>query len=142
MGKRRDWLLSHRDYFIEFLRVYLGGVLIYKGVFFLRDIEHLLGMIQLANEPYINLALAHYIVFAHLIGGFFLMLGFLTRVVIATQIPILMGAVFVVHIQEGEFGDNSSLEFAMMVLLMLVVFLVYGSGRLSVDHYLETSRPT
>ena len=30
----------------------------------------------------------------------------------------------------------------MMVLLMLVVFLVYGSGRLSVDHYLETSRPT
>ncbi|EMN51352.1 hypothetical protein LEP1GSC088_4532 [Leptospira interrogans str. L1207] len=31
------WLKDHRDWLVDFLRIYLGGVLIYKGLEFLYD---------------------------------------------------------------------------------------------------------
>lgn len=68
-----------------------------------------------------------------------MVIGLLTRVVVLFQIPILFGAVFLVHSQEGAFAANSSLEYAVLVLLTLVVFAFYGSGKWSVDYLLDKS---
>jgi putative oxidoreductase len=62
------------------------------------------------------------------------MVGFLTRVAAIVQIPILFGAVFVIHRPDGLFALGQSLEFSALVLLLLVVFAIAGSGRLSLDH--------
>ena len=51
------------------------------------------------------------------------------------QIPILLGAVFMVHRSEGFLTSGQSLEFSSLVLFLLAVFLVGGAGRLSLDYY-------
>jgi uncharacterized membrane protein YphA (DoxX/SURF4 family) len=79
-------------------------------------------------------ALLHYVALAHFVGGALLALGLLTRLAALAQIPILAGAVFIVHRQDGLFALGQSLEFSALVLFLLCVFLVSGAGRLSLDH--------
>jgi uncharacterized membrane protein YphA (DoxX/SURF4 family) len=68
-----------------------------------------------------------------LFGGAFLAIGFLTRIAALVQIPVLIGAVFVIHFHEGFFTKAQTLEFASLVLFILLLFIFYGSGPLSVD---------
>ena len=140
MQKTMVWVEAHKSDLIEFVRMYLGGVLLFKGLFFIQDIDKLTALMG-GETVYMPLAIAHYIVFAHIVGGIFLTIGFLTRVVVLFQIPVLLGAVFLVHFKQGLFSSGSSLEFALMVLLLLVAFMFYGSGRLSVDYYLDNANP-
>lgn len=76
----------------------------------------------------------HYVVFAHLTGGLFIVLGLLTRLSIAIQLPIVLGAVAINFI--GEM-DVSNLIQAVLVLIFSVYFLFAGSGKISVDYRLK-----
>ena len=78
--------------------------------------------------------LLHYVILAHFIGGLLLTIGLFTRLAALAQIPILAVAVFIVHRQDGLFAMGQSLEFSALVLFLLVVILVSGAGRLSLDH--------
>jgi uncharacterized membrane protein YphA (DoxX/SURF4 family) len=49
------------------------------------------------------------------------------------QIPILAGAVFIVHRQDGLFAMGQSLELSALVLFLLVLFVISGAGKLSLD---------
>ena len=77
-----------------------------------------------------------YVIFAHLCGGAFLAIGLLTRLSALIQIPVLMGAVFLVHWQEGLITLGQSLEFSSLVLVLLLIIFIYGPGRLSLDYYI------
>jgi uncharacterized membrane protein YphA (DoxX/SURF4 family) len=76
----------------------------------------------------------HYVMIAHFVGGAMLTVGFLTRIAALAQIPILFGAVFFVHRQDGLFALGQSLEFSALVLFLLCVFVVSGAGKLSLDY--------
>jgi hypothetical protein len=52
-------------------------------------------------------------------------------------VPILFGAVFVVHSSGGLLNPGQSLEFSALVLALLVVYFIFGSGELSVDRLLR-----
>src|SRR5689334_8763667 len=82
--------------------------------------------------------LAHYVVFAHIIGGILIAFGLLTRFACIIQIPILLGALFVVNAQGGIFTPFTEIWMAILVLLLLGFFLIEGSGPISVDHYMRT----
>jgi uncharacterized membrane protein YphA (DoxX/SURF4 family) len=60
-----------------------------------------------------------------------------TRLAALIQVPVLLGAVFIVHLRQGLFGPGQNLELAVLVLLLLLVSVVHGGGKLSVDHYLR-----
>jgi uncharacterized membrane protein YphA (DoxX/SURF4 family) len=79
--------------------------------------------------------LLHYIIAVHVIGGFLLTIGMVTRLSAAMQIPALVGAIFIVHLRERLFSTSEGLELSALVLVMLIVITVFGAGRLSVDHY-------
>lgn len=130
------WLDANRDVFLDLLRIYLGIGLLVKGVHFIGNGGALLQTLELRNVPYAGMALAHYIALAHLVGGLFLGAGFLTRIAALVQVPILVGAVFYVHLREGLFTAGQTLEFSALVLFMLLVFSLAGAGRLSLDHFL------
>jgi uncharacterized membrane protein YphA (DoxX/SURF4 family) len=49
-------------------------------------------------------------------------------------VPILIGAVFFVHRGEGLLTATQSLEFSALVLFLLLVFVVSGAGKLSLDY--------
>ena len=43
------------------------------------------------------------------------------------------------RVREGLFAQGQSLELTLLVLFLLVLFTINGSGRLSVDHYRRAS---
>jgi putative oxidoreductase len=71
---------------------------------------------------------------------FLLAIGLITRIAALIQVPILFGAIFFVHMQQGLFSRQQDLEFVILVLFLLLMFAVYGGGRLSVDYVLEKRR--
>ena len=79
----------------------------------------------------------------HLPGGLLLAIGLLTRVAALAQIPILLGAIFYVHLSNRmRVEPRQELEFATLVLFLLVLVFSYGGGRLSVDHLLSRKGKT
>lgn len=128
---------------LDLLRIYLGIALFVRGILFLSDTSRLSQMVS--GSWFTSYALAHAVVMAHLAGGLMLAVGCYTRLAAAVQIPLLAGAVFLVHLREGLLGPSDSLELSALVLVALVVYAIFGSGPLSLDHYLDRpslERPT
>jgi len=121
---------------LDLIRIYLGVGLLVRGALFISRPDILVEFLKHTNSWFIPLAAAQYVVAAHLCGGILLALGLGTRVAAAVQIPPLLGAVLFVHIGEGLLTAGQSLEFAALVLIMLVAFSVFGSGHLSLDAWL------
>ncbi len=134
------WADTHHPRWIDFIRVALGLFILYKGILFISDTEALMGLISGMDIGFFHMALAHYVAFAHLVGGILIALGLLTRLAIIVQLPILFGAVFFVNISQGFLSVSNNLEFEMSlaVFVLLIIFLVYGSGKFSLDHFMKT----
>jgi uncharacterized membrane protein YphA (DoxX/SURF4 family) len=87
------------------------------------------------NVAFAGAALAHYVVFAHILGGPLIAVGLFTRVVSVIQLPILIGAVIFVNYPKGflSLGNQMELSSSIIVLVGLVVFVVFGAGKYSID---------
>jgi uncharacterized membrane protein YphA (DoxX/SURF4 family) len=128
-----QWLNDNRDMCIEALRIYLGLGLVLKGVLFITNKQLAAEYVSQLYFPFFNFLLIHLIVIVHIAGGIFLAIGFLTRIAALVQVPILLGAIFFIHWHQDLFDANENLEFVLLVLFLLLVFVGYGGGRLSVD---------
>ena len=87
------------------------------------------------NTYFAGATLAHYIVFAHILGGPLIAFGLFTRIICFIQLPILIGAVFLVNYPRGflSLGQYMELGLCITVLVGLIVFMVFGAGRFSID---------
>jgi uncharacterized membrane protein YphA (DoxX/SURF4 family) len=121
---------------MDLIRIYLGVGLMVRGALFISRPDILVEFLKRTHSWFVPLAAAQYVVAAHLCGGILLALGLGTRVAAAVQIPPLLGAVLFVHIGEGLLTAGQSLEFAALVLVMLMAFSVFGAGRISLDAWL------
>ncbi len=132
------WIESHRDVAFDLLRMYLGAGLLARGVLFIVRPETFMELLEGADEGWVASTGLMYVVAAiHIIGGAMLAVGFLTRLAALVQIPILAGAVFLIHWQGGLFSGSQSFEFSALVLFLLVLVFLHGSGRWSIDHNRE-----
>jgi len=52
-------------------------------------------------------------------------------------LPILIGAIFFINAPRGIYAVGSELEYSILVLLLLLFFLIYGSGPLSADDMIK-----
>ena len=111
-----------------------------KGGMFLADTESLRQLIEDTHIQVYTWGAVHYVAFAHLVGGILIALGLLTRVAVAFQLPVLFVAVFFVNVTGGLTFLNSELWVSLVVLGLLLLFLVVGSGPYSVDHQLKTRK--
>jgi uncharacterized membrane protein YphA (DoxX/SURF4 family) len=97
------------------------------------------------NVYFAGMTLAHYVVFAHILGGPLIFFGLFTRIVSLVQLPILIGAVFMVNYPKGflSIGQHMELWVSIVVLSGLLIFMIFGAGRFSIDakrrRELETS---
>jgi putative oxidoreductase len=131
------WADAHRDYWLDCVRIYLGLGLLARGLLLITNTStgYFVDLLQRSGQPWITSGIMlHYVMVAHFVGGLLLTIGFLTRIAALVQIPILVGAVFFVHRQDGLFALGQSLEFSALVLFLLCVFLVAGAGKLSLDY--------
>jgi putative oxidoreductase len=133
------WGDTHHPKWIDILRVILGIFLCYKGLDFLAHMS--LELDRLANKisgPSVPLMIiGHYVVFAHMLGGFLLAIGLATRLACLIQIPILLGAIIFVNSSERLFTPYSELALSILVLLLLIYFLIVGNGRWSFDNMVK-----
>lgn len=136
----RSWLESNRDLCIEALRIYLGIGLFLKGIHFLFSNASLNSLMDSPDIPFFSVIGVHLIGMAHIVGGTLLAMGLLTRIAALIQVPILFGAVLFVHWSSGLFSTEPTLEFTLLVLFLLLMFSIYGPGRLSIDHVLARKR--
>lgn len=142
--KIEHWGDVHQTKWLDFLRIILGLVIFGRGVSFISDTTTLQNLITENNifgfsSVLISMAI-HIVAFAHLVGGILIMLGLVTRFAVVIQIPILLFAVFFVNLTKGFSMLNSELWLSIIVLFMLILFWIVGSGPLSVDEGLKNKK--
>ena len=131
----QHWGTIHHPRWLVCLRVALGIALFFKGISFLSNtiaLETILVESSLSISPSWLILL---ITWVHLLGGFLIIIGLLTRWAILPQIPILLGAVIFVNAPKGIFAAESEFVFSLVILLMLIFFFAEGGGPLSLDDY-------
>lgn len=129
------WGNSHRPGFLDIFRIALGVFITYKGISFITSMSQFEDTTAGINVWFAGAVVTHYVIFAHLLGGPMIAVGLFTRIAALLQIPILIGAVFLVNAPKGLFsvGNHMELEISIIVLVGLVVFMVFGAGRYSID---------
>lgn len=142
--KIEHWGDVHHAKWLDAIRIVLGLLILSKGIAFVSDTETWRDwMIQNSTFGFSGLmamALVHTVALTHLVGGVLITLGLVTRFAVVIQIPILLGAVFFVNLTQGFSALNSELWLSLIVLMLLVLFWIAGSGPYSVDHWLKSSR--
>ena len=129
------WGNSHRPGFLDVFRIALGVFLTYKGLEFITNMDELEMTTSGVNVAFAGAALAHYVVFAHILGGPLIAFGLFTRIVSLIQMPILIGAVIFVNYPKGflSMGNQMELWASVVVLVGLIVFMIFGAGKYSID---------
>ncbi len=133
--KIEGWGNSHRPGWLDFLRIILGLFITFKGFEFMFNIEGLRGTTAGMDMMFSGAALAHYVIFAHALGGPLIIFGLFTRIASLIQVPILIGAVIFVNYPKGflSVGNHMELEISLIVLAGLITFMVFGGGKFSID---------
>src|SRR5690606_8956309 len=88
------WSEVHHIQWREYLRIFLGIIILAKGVSFVSDREAVRSLIEQTNLELYVLGAVDYVVFTHVVGGLFVILGFQTRLASILLLPMLIGAVF------------------------------------------------
>jgi MFS transporter, NNP family, nitrate/nitrite transporter len=119
------------------LRIFLGFALIVKGIYFILNMAEIEALTQ--NLGLFDTTIAWYVVLAHIAGGMGLVVGMFTRGAAAANVLVLIGAIVFVHGSESMFGEDSGLQFSILVLVCLSLFVWKGAGRLSMDYLRQWS---
>lgn len=133
------WGDTHHPLWVDFIRMALGIFLCYRGYEFLHSMSEMIGLMS-STLSFSNFALVfmgHYIVFAHLMGGFLLTIGLFTRLACLLQIPILLGAIIFINTSNILMQPYAEMVLSIIVLLLLLYFLIVGNGPLSFEWYID-----
>jgi len=124
---------------MDALRIYLGIALSIKGIYFITNMNQLEATLG-GGLGGLQTLIAWAVVFAHVIGGACLFLGFVTRVSAAANAVVLFGAAVAALMgtaSEGSLlGTNIDFQFTTFIFFTLILLVWRGSGPLSLDHIL------
>lgn len=132
--KLNKWSNSHFTVPMNLLRIFLGLFIFGKGIEFMYGTQELVALLGSENSVGWTLLFAHYVAMSHIAGGILVFLGLITRLVLLFQLPIFAGAL-ILHWIQG--ADSLLILQAGGALFLSFVFVVYGSGRYSVDKELK-----
>jgi len=129
---------------MDALRIYLGIALVLKGVYFIMNLSEVEASLALGENLGIGQTMiAWSVVFAHIIAGASLALGFITRAAAGANALIMIGAV-VASLTGGAaggiLGANLNFQFTLFTLFALLLLVWRGSGPFSLDHLLRLDR--
>lgn len=134
-----QWHQKHHPVVYDYGRILLGLFIFYKGLMFISETSALAQILENSQFRFVAFGLAHYVAFAHLVGGLLIAMGLITRVAIAFQLPVLLGAVLFFNPGQGFFSVNQDFLISLVTLLALLFYFVGGSGYYSVDHRFEAN---
>jgi putative oxidoreductase len=136
LSKIQEWGDQHHPKWLDFFRMALGLILIWKGVAFAFNLHAFTSLMEnagLGTAVSISL-IAHMIIVLHMIGGLMIALGTHTRMFCLLNLPVLLVAVFYVNLPGQIFRPYSEFWFSCIVAIALICFLVEGDGVLSIEN--------
>jgi len=130
-----QWGERHYPKWLSFIRIALGLFLVYKGVQFMMGVEKIQSIPGGIDSVLYYVMLFHIVIFVHFVGGIFIAIGLYTRLADIIQIPLIIGALLLVSSPARMIisGGRIDLILSIVVLALLVVFLIFGSGKFSID---------
>ena len=112
------------------LRVCLGAIYIMHAylVTFIHGPSYMVKFQANHGIPFPEIG-AWYLIVAHGLGGICLILGILVRWAALVNIPIMGGALFLVHLKQGFFmGKEGGYEYVLLVLGATIAQALLGAG--------------
>lgn len=131
------WSVRHHPKWLDSLRIVLGSLLIWKGIYFISHSHNVIEIIQSTEFEFYAMSAAHIAIGATILCGFMILFGLLTRAAVIIELPVLIAAVALTGYTQGYFPANNDFELAIIMILMLVFFFIEGSGTFSLDEYLK-----
>jgi putative oxidoreductase len=115
-----------------FPRLALAGVFLYHGLDKFGNLE---GVAQMMQKP---TAVALLVALAETVGALLILVGgiskaWMTRLGALLLVPVMLGAIFIVHLKNGWNFMNGGIEFQFTLLMIQLYFLIKGN---------ETVRPS
>jgi uncharacterized membrane protein YphA (DoxX/SURF4 family) len=138
--KVKLWGNHHNPKWLVIFRVALGLLLIWKGVAFIFNLDVLATFLRdtgIADKISASVSISvivDMIIALHLIGGLCIALGVRTRLFCAFNLPVLIGAVFFLHLKDNILKPYAELWLSIPVLLLLIGFIIEGDGQVAVEH--------
>ena len=134
LHKFEHWGDTHHPKWLDIIRIILGIFLCYTGIAFLKNMSLVTGPLSTKTSfgVFSVIILSHYVVFAHILGGLLMVVGFLTRFACLIQIPIMLGAIIFINSASDVFRPYSELFLSVLILLLLVYFLIVGNGPIAI----------
>ena len=135
MSKMSDWGDRHYPRWLTIIRIALGLFLVYKSIQFMVGVEKIQSIPGGIDSVLYYVMLFHLVIFIHFVGGVFISIGLFTRLSAIIQIPMIIGALVLVTeeaqavLPGGQFDQIISIP----LIVLLAVFLVFGSGSYSID---------
>ena len=134
--KIRNWGDRHHPKWLDYFRIVLGLILVWKGIAFLTNLHafnKLMDATNMIGAASISLV-AHIIIVFHIIGGLLIIIGSHTRMSCLLNLPILFVAVFFVNMRDDIFRPYSEIWLSYFVLVGLICFLIEGDGKISIEY--------
>ncbi len=130
-----------RDLALLLARVAIGVVFIAHGwqKLFVNGIDGTAGFFGQVGIPAPGAA-AWFAALAELLGGVALILGLALPVAGALLIATMIGAFVFVHAGSGLFVDQGGFELVLTLAAGVLILVVVGAGRYSVDHLIVSRR--
>lgn len=142
--KIEHWGDVHHAKWLDMIRIVLGLLILTKGISFASDTaaqrDWMVNSGTFAFSGLMAMVVVHTVALAHIVGGALIAMGLITRLAVVVQIPILLGAVFFVNLTKGFSPLNSELWLSLLVLMLLILLWIVGSGPYSVDHWMKEHR--
>jgi len=131
------WANAHTYYPLDLIRIFLGVFLFIKGIEFITNYEEMAETARPFQDLPGGMIILHYIAPAHFVGGILIVVGLLTRWASIAQLPILAGAILANFLGTMH---TTNLILAILMFIACIFFVVYGSGKHSVDYYLKMQK--
>ena len=137
LTKFDDWTFKHHHKWLDILRIFLGLILIAKGIAFIANSDQVILMITDVEQTFFSFVIAHYVIAGYLVGGIAITIGLITRVAVIFEIPSVLGSMIFVELHKNLFALNSELGYSLLILALLVFYFFYGSGTISFDYLIK-----
>ena len=137
--KVRVWDDMSHPKWIDFFRIALGLLLIWKGIEFILNLNVLdiylkeTGIDDKLGVSVSIRTLAHLIIIFHLIGGICIIAGYQTRLFCLINLPVLLGAVIFIGLRQNVFKPYSEFWLSLLALLAIICFSIMGNGFVTVE---------
>lgn len=131
-----SWLDQSREITFDLIRMPLGIGLFASGILCVINADSFVSELPPDASSWI---INHWVIYLmapiYIIGGLFITLGLWTQISSLIQVPVLFGAFFYSSLLSG----NQSFELYSIVLFMLLLVAVCGSGKWSMDQKIFSS---